>query len=133
MKNKSAQINYLCRFTKVKQFRYSNFITSRCLSEKTNWLFIRWLSFGEKINKETCEKQLAFHRASEEYLCIIGPSKGWAILRDSPSLAATKEKLSGRQSKFTPAAAASYIPFAIYHMLELKHINFCYGHCDIKT
>lgn len=46
--------------------------------------------------------------ASEQYLCIIGPSKGSAILRDSPLFVPTNEKLSGKQSNFTPSNAASY-------------------------
>jgi hypothetical protein len=45
--------------------------------------------------------------ASEQYLCIIGPSNGSASLTDSPSLDPMNEKTSGKQRNFTPAAAAS--------------------------
>lgn len=39
---------------------------------------------------------------------MMGPSKGSATLTLSPSLAPIKEKLSGKQSNFAPAAAASF-------------------------
>lgn len=46
--------------------------------------------------------------AKEQYCCIIGPSKGSAILTLSPSLAPTKENASGKHSNFAPADAASF-------------------------
>uniref|UniRef100_A0A0A9G077 Uncharacterized protein n=1 Tax=Arundo donax TaxID=35708 RepID=A0A0A9G077_ARUDO len=47
--------------------------------------------------------------ASEQYLCIIGPSNGSASLIDSPSLEPMNEKTSGKQRNFTPEAAASLV------------------------
>lgn len=45
--------------------------------------------------------------ASEQYLCIIGPSNGSAILIDSPSLELMNENTSGKQRNLTPEDAAS--------------------------
>lgn len=52
--------------------------------------------------------------AGEQYLRIIGPSKASAMATLCPRSLPMKEKFSGKQSKFAPAATASYT--------EKKHI-----------
>lgn len=49
--------------------------------------------------------------AREQYPCITGPSNACATLILSPSLAPTYEKLSGKQSNFAPAEAASFYKY----------------------
>lgn len=57
--------------------------------------------------KKIISKYVLTDFASEQYLRIIGPSNGSAILTDSPSLDPMNEKTSGKQRNLTPAAAAS--------------------------
>ena len=69
-------------------------------------VYSHWDETDVKYKKKTNNSVLT-HFASEQYLCIIGPSNGSASLTDSPSLDPMNEKTSGKQRNFTPDAAAS--------------------------